>query len=49
MELQLPATKIKQIRAEARKTAKTGTTMAYLLGMMNATNSVIPPAALFCH
>jgi len=53
MELRLPATKIKQIQTEAWKIAKAGTTsarsLARLLGMMNAINSVIPPAPLFCH
>ena len=52
MELRLPLIKIKQIRAEARKIAQAKTTsaraLAHLLGMMNATNNVIPPAPLFC-
>ena len=52
MELRLPPQKMKKIRAEARKLAQSETTTARslsrLLGKMNATNCVIPPAPLFC-
>jgi len=52
MELRLPVGKIKQIRAEAWKMTQAKTTSAHTLarplGMMNATNNVIPPAPLFC-
>ena len=52
MELCLPPQKMKSIRTEARKLARLGTmtarSLACLLGMMNATSCVIPPAPLFC-
>jgi len=52
MELCLPSLKIKSIRAEARKIVRLRTTtarqLARLLGMVNATSCVIPPAPLFC-
>ena len=51
MELSLPPVKIKQIRAEARKLMREKTisarNLAQLLGKMNATVCVIPPAPLF--
>ena len=52
MELRLPLDKLKKIRAESRKLAREQTTsarsLARLLGKMNATTPVIPPAPLFC-
>ena len=52
MELRLPLNKLKKIRAESRKLAREQTTparsLARLLGKMNATTPVIPPAPLFC-
>ena len=51
MELGLPPLKIKQIRAEARKLMRLKTIsarhLAQLLGKMNATVCVFPPAPLF--
>ena len=52
MELRLPLAKIKQIRAEARKMMRmaeppSARTLARLLGKMNSTTCVIPPAPLF--
>jgi len=51
MELKLPAEKIKKIRAEARKMAQqprvSARSLSRLLGKMNATTQVIPPAPLF--
>ena len=51
MELRLPGEKIKQIRAESRNMMKESKTsaraLARLVGKMNATISVIPPAPLF--
>ena len=53
MELRLPLTKMKLIQAEACKLARemsiSARTLAQLLGKMNATNCVLPPAPLFCH
>ena len=52
MELRLPLDKLKKICAESRKLAREQTTsacsLARLLGKMNATTPVIPPAPLFC-
>lgn len=52
MELRLPLIKMKHIRAEARKLARETSiparALAQLLGKMNATNCVLPPAPLFC-
>ena len=45
MELKLPVDKIKNIRAESR--AVSGRALASLVGKMNATSQVIPPAPLF--
>ena len=51
MELRLPGDKLKKIRAEARKIwgaeSVSGRALARLIGRMNATTQVIPPAALF--
>ena len=51
MELRLPNEKLKNIRAEARKIRGaepvSGRTVARLIGKMNATTQVIPPAPLF--
>ena len=51
LELRLPLSKMKKIRAEAWKLGKSQTALtqalARLLGKMNATSSVIPPAPLF--
>jgi hypothetical protein len=51
MELSLPAQKIKKIRAEARKLLEadqtTARTLSRVIGKMNVTNQVIPPAPLF--
>ena len=51
MELSLPAQKIKKIRAESRQILEaelvTARTLSRLIGKMNATNQVIPPAPLF--
>ena len=48
MELSLPAQKIKKIRAESRQILEaelvTARTLSRLIGKMNATNQVIPPA-----
>ena len=53
MELRLPLIKMKHIQVEARKLARetsvSARTLAQLLGKMNATNCVLPPAPLFCH
>ena len=53
MELSLPPEKMKKIRVEARKLQKEESlparTLARLLGKMNATAQVIPPAPLFYH
>lgn len=52
MEFRLPGGKMKKIRAEARKMEREGQVTARalsrLLGKMNATSQVIPPAPLFC-
>ena len=52
MELRLPLDKLKKTRAESRKLAREQITsarsLARLLGKMNATTPVIPPALLFC-
>ena len=51
MELSLPAQKIKKIRAESRQLLEaervTARALSRLIGKMNATNPVIPPAPLF--
>lgn len=51
MELSLPAEKLKRIRVESRKLLEAGQISAHalsrLIGKMNATNQVIPPAPLF--
>ena len=51
MELKLPSEKMKKIRAEARKLAVLETidtrSLSRLLGKMNATSCVVPPAPLF--
>ena len=51
MQLSLPAQKIKKIRAESRKLLEaervSARTLSRLIGKMNATNPVIPPAPLF--
>ena len=51
MELSLPAQKIKKIWAESRQILEvelvTARTLSRLIGKMNATNQVIPPAPLF--
>ena len=51
MELRLPGEKMKKIRAEARKLAREGQVTARalsrLVGKMQATSKVIPPAPLF--
>ena len=52
MVLSLPAQRIKKIRAESRQILEaelvTARTLSRLIGKMNATNQVIPPAPLFC-
>ena len=52
MEPRLPLIKMKHIRTEAsrlaRETSVSARTLAQLLGKMNATNCVLPPAPLFC-
>ena len=52
MELRLPPTKIKQIRAESRRIMRmaestSARTLTRLLGKMNSTACIIPPAPLF--
>lgn len=51
MELKLPLDKIKKIRAESRTMMReeqvSGRALARLVGKMNATSQVIPPAPLF--
>ena len=51
MQLKLPGEKLKKIRAEARKLEREGRASARalsrLIGKMNATSQVIPPAPLF--
>ena len=51
MELSLPVLKIKKIRAESRQLLEaehiTARALSRLIGKMNATNPVIPPAPLF--
>ena len=51
MELRLPGDKMKSIRAEARKLVReelvSARALSRLLGKMNATTLVIPPAPLF--
>ena len=51
MELKLPSEKMKKIHAEARKLADLETidtrSLSCLLGKMNATSCVVPPAPLF--
>ena len=54
MELRLPLEKMKKIRAESRAMARaeqvSARALARLVGKMNATSQVIPPAPLFfCH
>ena len=54
MEIRLPPHKIKKIRADARKIGREkiipACVLARLLGKMNSSNFVIPPAPLFyCH
>ena len=51
MELNLPLQKMKKIRAEARRKGKekivSARILARLIGKMNTTSHVIPPAPLF--
>ena len=51
MELKLPVDKIKKICAESRAMMReeqvSGRALARLVGKMNATSQVIPPAPLF--
>ena len=51
MEQKLPVDKIKKIRAESRALLReeqvSGRALARLVGKMNATSQVIPPAPLF--